>query len=155
MSDAESCPRSSVWDNSWKSSMEPCNKEEPGKSSQDPGCCPVPVPGNQEWNQKRLLQEPSHHSKRTSVSDPKPSPLSSTDLGQPRKSPLTGTDKKYPLMRKRVVFSEILRPGSVDLAVSSSCLSPALTPPCGLHSSIFLSVQCQFISSLSYPTVTC
>ncbi|KAL1781246.1 dynein heavy chain 1, axonemal, partial [Sigmodon hispidus] len=35
-------------------------------------------------------------------------------LGQPRKSPLMGTDKKYPLMKQRGFYSDILSPGTLD-----------------------------------------
>lgn len=78
------------------------------------------------------------------------SPMSS-DLGQPWTLPLTGTDKKYPLMRQRGFYSDILSPGSLDqLGVSV----PSLNPPCVPFScpSIHPSISPSFHLS-TYPSV--
>lgn len=102
--------------------MEECNKEEASTSSQGPGYCPVNVPGNHDL--EKMLQEPSHNPEKTSPNpELKTPPLPLTDLGQPRKSPLTGTDKKYPLMRQRGFYSDILSPGTLDqLGVSMAAV---------------------------------
>ncbi|XP_054992649.1 dynein axonemal heavy chain 1 [Sorex araneus] len=41
-------------------------------------------------------------------------PVVPTDLTQPRKLPLMGHDKKYPLMKQRGFYSDILTPGSLE-----------------------------------------
>uniref|UniRef100_G3TQL9 Dynein axonemal heavy chain 1 n=1 Tax=Loxodonta africana TaxID=9785 RepID=G3TQL9_LOXAF len=62
--------------------------------------------------------------------DPKPPPLPMppappllSDLGQPRKSPLTGANKKYPLMKQRGFYSDILSPGTLD-QLGNVCCGP-------------------------------
>lgn len=102
--------------------MEECDKEEPSTSSQGPGYCPGKVPESHDL--EKILQESSHHPERTPPNpEPKTPPLPLTDLGQPRKSPLTGTDKKYPLMKQRGFYSDILSPGTLDeLGVSTAAI---------------------------------
>ncbi|XP_006744052.2 dynein heavy chain 1, axonemal-like [Leptonychotes weddellii] len=51
--------------------------------------------------------------------------LATGDLGQPRKLPLTGTDKKYPLMKQRGFYSDILSPGSLD-QIGEVCRGPCM-----------------------------
>lgn len=103
--------------------MEEHDRERPGTSTQDTGCCLVPIPGSKDYDlEKILLQESTRQlEKQSPVPDPKTLPLS--DLGQPRKSPLTGTDKKYPLMKQRGFYSDILSPGTLDqLGVSMAAV---------------------------------
>lgn len=46
-----------------------------------------------------------------------------SDLGQPQKLPLTSNDKKYPLMKQRGFYSDILSPGTLDqLGVSVAAI---------------------------------
>ena len=80
----------------------------------------------------RIPQGPDSGSQKLPPSpDPKTPPLPlpvtppmPSDLGQPRKLPLTGTDKKYPLMKQRGFYSDILSPGSLDkLGVSVAAVS--------------------------------
>ncbi|KAK7819786.1 hypothetical protein U0070_012392 [Myodes glareolus] len=107
--------------------MERCDRDEPGRSSQGSGCCPVPVRGKPECNLEKILQESSHRLERTSsIPDPKPPPLVLSDLGQLRKSPLTGTDKKYPLMKQRGFYSDILSPGTLD-HLGNVCRGPYMS----------------------------
>ncbi|ERE91881.1 dynein heavy chain 1, axonemal-like protein [Cricetulus griseus] len=114
---------SSDWGDSLKSSMEEHDRERPGTSTQDTGCCLVPIPGSKDYDlEKILLQESTRQlEKQSPVPDPKTLPLS--DLGQPRKSPLTGTDKKYPLMKQRGFYSDILSPGTLD-QLGNVCCGP-------------------------------
>ncbi|XP_073667291.1 dynein axonemal heavy chain 1 [Tursiops truncatus] len=99
----------------------------PGRTPQGPECSSTPV-GQEcslrdlEHNLGSILQGPDSGSEKLPPSpDPKTPPLhltaapsTSSDLGQPRKLPLTGTDKKYPLMKQRGFYSDILSPGSLD-----------------------------------------
>lgn len=73
---------------------------------------------------EKILQESNYHPERNPLNpDPKTPPLPLTDLRQPRKSPLTGTDKKYPLMKQRGFYSDILSPGTLDkLGVSMAAV---------------------------------
>ncbi|XP_023368810.1 dynein heavy chain 1, axonemal [Otolemur garnettii] len=64
--------------------------------------------------------------------DPKPlllplplTPPTLSDLGQSQKSPLTGTDKKYPLMKQRGFYSDILSPGTLD-QLGDVCRGPCM-----------------------------
>lgn len=83
------------------------------------------VPENHDL--EKLLQESSHNPEKTSPNpELKTPPLPLTDLGQPRKSPLTGTDKKYPLMRQRGFYSDILSPGTLD-QLGDVCCGPYLS----------------------------
>ncbi|KAM7230116.1 hypothetical protein CapIbe_018833 [Capra ibex] len=109
--------------------MEQPNREgySPGRASQGQECRWTST--GPECNLKdlerdlgRILQGPDSGSQKPPPGpEPKtpPLPLSvtppmSSDLGQPRKLPLTGTDKKYPLMKQRGFYSDILSPGSLD-----------------------------------------
>lgn len=100
-----------------------------------------------EYNLGRILLGPDFGSEKPLPSadpDPLPLPLSPpmlSDLGQPRKLPLTGTDKKYPLMKQRGFYSDILSPGSLDqigvsveLSPTQSKLSYGFQPPPSLLS---------------------
>ena len=130
--------------------MEQPNREghSPGRASQGQECRWTSA--DPECNLKdlerdpgRILQGPDSGSQKLPPSpDPKtpPLPLSVTppmpsDLGQPRKLPLTGSDKKYPLMKQRGFYSDILSPGSLDkLGVSVAAVPlPSLNLPCGFH----------------------
>lgn len=108
----------------------------PGRTPQGPECSSTPV-GQEcslrdlEHNLGSILQGPDSGSEKLPPSpDPKTPPLhltaapsTSSDLGQPRKLPLTGTDKKYPLMKQRGFYSDILSPGSLDkLGVSVAAI---------------------------------
>lgn len=99
--------------------MEEENKR-PEISSKDPGSCSE----SRECVLEKMLQESGNTSEKPlPVPDPKTPPLPLTDLGQPRKSPLTGTDKKYPLMKQRGFYSDILGPGTLDqLGVSMAAV---------------------------------
>lgn len=111
--------------------MEQRNREgrSPGRTPQSPECDGTPVGqectlkrtyADLEHNLGKILLGPDSGSEKPLPStdpNPLPSPLSPpmlSDLGQPRKLPLTGTDKKYPLMKQRGFYSDILRPGSLD-----------------------------------------
>ncbi|XP_057625591.1 dynein axonemal heavy chain 1 [Chionomys nivalis] len=107
--------------------MERCDRERPGRSSQGSGCCPVPAHGKPEYNLQKILQESSHSLERISpIPEPKPPPLPLSDLGQPRKSPLTSTDKKYPIMKQRGFYSDILSPGTLD-QLGNVCRGPYMS----------------------------
>lgn len=157
MNDTESFPRSSGWDTSLKNSMEECNKEEPSTSSQAPGYCPGKVP--ESCDLEKILQESPYRPERTPPNpDPKTPPLPLTDLGQPRKSPLTGTDKKYPLMRQRGFYSDILSPGTLDeLGVSMVRALASLDPPMKVpftHLFVLLSVSSSvYLPDRCYPSI--
>ncbi|KAF4023972.1 hypothetical protein G4228_016077 [Cervus hanglu yarkandensis] len=109
--------------------MEQPNREghSPGKASQGRECRWTSA--GPECNLKdlerdlgRILQGPDSGSQKLPLSPdlktpPLPLPVTPpmpSDLGQPRKLPLTGTDKKYPLMKQRGFYSDILSPGSLD-----------------------------------------
>ncbi|XP_058931925.1 dynein axonemal heavy chain 1 [Kogia breviceps] len=109
--------------------MEQPNREghSPGRTPQGPECSSTPV-GQEcslrdlEHNLGSILQGPDSGSEKLPPSpDPKTPPLPLTaasptpsDLGQPQKLPLMGTDKKYPLIKQRGFYSDILSPGSLD-----------------------------------------
>lgn len=118
--------------------MERPNREgySPGKTPQGPECSGILA--GQECNLRDLehklgkifLGQESGSEKLPLSPDPKtpplPLPLATpipSDLGQPRKLPLTGTDKKYPVMKQRGFYSDILSPGSLDkLGVSVTAI---------------------------------
>lgn len=129
-----------------KQNREGCNA---GRSSQGLQCGPERVPGSLEFVLKKSSQGPY-----CELENPPPGldpntphlPMSLpivSDLGQPRKSPLTDTEKKYPLMKQRGFYSDILSPGTLDqLGVRGSCSRPSLSPPYGLiFSSSSLSIN--------------
>ncbi|XP_037386166.1 dynein axonemal heavy chain 1 isoform X5 [Talpa occidentalis] len=75
----------------------------------------------QEHNLKSFLGADFELEKLPPSPGPRPSLLPVTpdisnlsDLGQPRKLPLTDNDKKYPLMKQRGFYSDILSPGSLS-----------------------------------------
>ncbi|XP_032177365.1 dynein heavy chain 1, axonemal isoform X1 [Mustela erminea] len=123
--------------------MEQPNREgqSPGRTPQGPECDGTPVDqecglkrthADLEYNLGRILLGPDFGSEKPLPSadpDPLPSPLSPptlSDLGQPRKLPLTGTDKKYPLMKQRGFYSDILSPGSLD-QIGEVCRGPCMS----------------------------
>lgn len=135
-----SSPRISGWSIALRSSMEQPNKEgcSPGRNPEGPECSGT-AEGQEssplrrshaglEHNLRRiLLRSNSGSEKSPPSSDPKlpalPLPLILSDLGQPRKLPLTNTDKKYPVMKQRGFYSDILSPGTLDqLGVSVAAI---------------------------------
>uniref|UniRef100_A0A8D2DP18 Dynein axonemal heavy chain 1 n=1 Tax=Sciurus vulgaris TaxID=55149 RepID=A0A8D2DP18_SCIVU len=99
----------------------------PGRTPQEPGYSSTPANQecslrNMECNMERTLQGPSYGLGNPPPGpDPEPPPLvvplvppMPSDMGQPRKLPLTGIDKKYPVMKQRGFYSEILSPGTLD-----------------------------------------
>lgn len=121
--------------------MERPNREgySPGKTPQGPECSGILA--GQECNLRDLEHKlgkiflgPESGSEKLPLSpDPKtpplPLPLATpipSDLGQPRKLPLTGTDKKYPVMKQRGFYSDILSPGSLD-KLGEVCRGPCMT----------------------------
>uniref|UniRef100_A0A8I6GJB4 Dynein, axonemal, heavy chain 1 n=1 Tax=Rattus norvegicus TaxID=10116 RepID=A0A8I6GJB4_RAT len=105
--------------------MEECDKEEASTSSQGPGYCPANVPENHDL--EKMLKESSRNPEKTSPNpELKTPPLPLSDLGQPRKSPLAGTDKKYPIMKQRGFYSDILSPGTLD-QLGDVCCGPYLS----------------------------
>ncbi|CAO2638238.1 Dynein axonemal heavy chain 1 [Lemmus lemmus] len=106
--------------------MEQSDREEPGRSSQGSGCCSVLGHGKPECDLEKILQESSHHLERTPPSPDSKSPsLQLSDIGQPQKSSLTGTDKKYPIMKQRGFYSDILSPGTLD-HLGNVCRGPCM-----------------------------
>ncbi|XP_022353638.1 dynein heavy chain 1, axonemal [Enhydra lutris kenyoni] len=122
--------------------MEQPNREgqSPGRTLQGPECDGTPMDqecglkrthADLEFNLGRILLGPDFGSEKPLPSaDPDllPSSLSPptlSDLGQPRKLPLTGTDKKYPLMKQRGFYSDILSPGSLD-QIGEVCRGPCV-----------------------------
>ncbi|KAM7063036.1 dynein axonemal heavy chain 1 [Molossus nigricans] len=125
--------------------MEQPNKESCSsrRSPQDAGCSSIPggqkysvrkTPAGLESNLRRILLGPDSGSEEP---PPNPDPKSSdlvlsqvsslfSDLGQPRKLPLTGTDKKYPLMKQRGYYSDILSPGTLD-QLGEVCRGPCMS----------------------------
>ncbi|XP_008052032.1 dynein heavy chain 1, axonemal-like, partial [Carlito syrichta] len=111
----------------------------PGKTPQGPACSCTPE--NQECSLQGLgcnlgksqlgpdyglgNPSPGPDSKPPSLPLPPTSPTLS-DLGQPQKSPLTGADKKYPLMKQRGFYSDILSPGALD-QLGNVCRGPCMT----------------------------
>ncbi|XP_004631750.1 dynein heavy chain 1, axonemal [Octodon degus] len=53
------------------------------------------------------------------------SPSTLSDAEQPQKSPPTGTDKKYPVLKQRGFYSDILSPGSLD-RLGNVCCGPSV-----------------------------
>ncbi|KAI5937324.1 Dynein heavy chain 1, axonemal [Manis javanica] len=127
-----------------RSSMEQPNREScsPGRASSGPERSSVL--GGPEYNLRNiranleeklegiLLGSASGTQKPPPGPDPNPPTLSShlaspmsSDLGQPWTLPLTGTDKKYPLMRQRGFYSDILSPGSLD-QLGEVCRGPCV-----------------------------
>uniref|UniRef100_A0A8C0W387 Dynein axonemal heavy chain 1 n=1 Tax=Castor canadensis TaxID=51338 RepID=A0A8C0W387_CASCN len=111
-----------------KQNREGCNA---GRSSQGLQCGPERVPGSLEFVLKKSSQGPY-----CELENPPPGldpntphlPMSLpivSDLGQPRKSPLTDTEKKYPLMKQRGFYSDILSPGTLD-QLGNVCRGPCV-----------------------------
>lgn len=160
MNDTGSFPRSSGSDKPLKNGMEERDEEEASTSSQGPGYRPANIPENRDL--EKMLQESSRNQEKTSPNpELKTPPLPLSDLGQPRKSPLTGTDKKYPIMKQRGFYSDILSPGTLDqLGVSMAAVH---CQPRALHAGsgqpLLCPAQCQLIGSLPscylsiYPSV--
>ncbi|XP_008570797.1 PREDICTED: dynein heavy chain 1, axonemal [Galeopterus variegatus] len=100
--------------------MEQPNREgcSPGRTPQGSECNMGKTQRDIEWNLGKNLLGPDY-GMGNPPPDPDPKPLSLdqptlSDLGQTQKSPLTGTDKKYPLMKQRGFYSDILSPGTLD-----------------------------------------
>uniref|UniRef100_A0A8C5KDU7 Dynein axonemal heavy chain 1 n=1 Tax=Jaculus jaculus TaxID=51337 RepID=A0A8C5KDU7_JACJA len=110
--------------------MEQQDKEEPGGSPEDTEWCPAKIARNQECNQERRVYRPDYHMGRLLPGlDPKPSPSSlpqPSDVGQPQKSFLTGPEKKYPQIKQRGFYSDILSPGTLD-QLGNVCRGPCTT----------------------------
>ncbi|XP_076985169.1 dynein axonemal heavy chain 1 isoform X1 [Tamandua tetradactyla] len=123
--------------------MEKPNKANgsPERASQDPQCSPGSASASQECGLgsiyhglecslgQILLGSDFGLKKPPRKPDPKPPSLSLpmappliSDLG-PRKSPLAGTDKKYPVMKQRGFYSDILSPGTLD-QLGDVCCGP-------------------------------
>lgn len=120
--------------------MEQPNEEGcgPGRNPEGPDCSgtaegqesssPLRSHASTERNLRRiLLRLNSGSEKPPPSSDPKlpalPLPLILSDLGQPRKLPLTSNDKKYPVMKQRGFYSDVLSPGTLDqLGVSVAAI---------------------------------
>ncbi|XP_074169160.1 dynein axonemal heavy chain 1 isoform X1 [Rhinolophus sinicus] len=125
--------------------MEQPNREDcsPGRAPQGPECSGTPegeedslrrTHAGLEHNLRRiLLRSDSGSEKPPAHPDPKPpafplppppTPMPS-DLGQPQKLPLTSNDKKYPLMKQRGFYSDILSPGTLD-QLGEVCRGPCM-----------------------------
>lgn len=122
--------RISGWSVALRSSMEQPNKERcsPERNPEGPECSGT-AEGQEsshlrrshaglEQNLRRILLRSDSGSEKSPNPDPKlpalPLPLIPSDLGQPRRLPLTSTDKKYPVMKQRGFYSDILSPGTLD-----------------------------------------
>nr|XP_031542333.1 dynein heavy chain 1, axonemal isoform X7 [Vicugna pacos] len=120
--------------------MEQPNREgyNPGRSPQGPEGSGTPAGQDcslrdLEHNLERILLGPDSGLEKLPPSpEPKTPPLPlpldppmTSDLGQPQKLPLTGTDKKYPLMKQRGFYSDILSPGSLD-KLGKVCRGPCV-----------------------------
>nr|XP_031326333.1 dynein heavy chain 1, axonemal isoform X8 [Camelus dromedarius] len=120
--------------------MEQPNREgyNPGRSPQGPEGSGTPAGQDcslrdLERNLERILLGPDSGLEKLPPSpEPKTPPLPlpldppmTSDLGQPQKLPLTGTDKKYPLMKQRGFYSDILSPGSLD-KLGKVCRGPCV-----------------------------
>ncbi|XP_023393798.1 dynein heavy chain 1, axonemal [Pteropus vampyrus] len=122
--------------------MEQPNKEgcSPGRNPEGPECSSTaegressPLrrshAGLEHNLRKILLRSDSGSEKSPPSPDPKlpalPLPLILSDLGQPRKLPLTSTDKKYPVMKQRGFYSDILSPGTLD-QLGEVCRGPCM-----------------------------
>nr|XP_001915928.3 dynein heavy chain 1, axonemal isoform X2 [Equus caballus] len=134
--------RSSPWGIALRSSMEPPNREgcSPGRTPGGPECsgtragpeCSLGrTRAGLEHNPGTILPGPYSGSEKPPPSPlPKPPPLPLappmlSDLGQPRKLPLTGTDKRYPLMKQRGFYSDILSPGTLA-QLGEVCRGPSM-----------------------------
>ncbi|XP_032988956.1 dynein axonemal heavy chain 1 isoform X1 [Rhinolophus ferrumequinum] len=125
--------------------MEQPNKEDcsPGRAPQGPECSSTPegeadslrrTHAGLEHNLRRILLRADAVSEKPPASpDPKPpafplplppSPMLS-DLEQAQKLPVTGSDKKYPLMKQRGFYSDILSPGTLD-QLGEVCRGPCV-----------------------------
>uniref|UniRef100_A0A8C4M1C9 Dynein axonemal heavy chain 1 n=1 Tax=Equus asinus TaxID=9793 RepID=A0A8C4M1C9_EQUAS len=122
--------------------MEPPNREgcSPGRTPGGPECsgtragpeCSLGrTRAGLEHNPGTILPGPYSGSEKPPPSPlPKPPPLPLappmlSDLGQPRKLPLTGTDKRYPLMKQRGFYSDILSPGTLA-QLGEVCRGPSM-----------------------------
>uniref|UniRef100_A0A8C9DGR4 Dynein axonemal heavy chain 1 n=1 Tax=Prolemur simus TaxID=1328070 RepID=A0A8C9DGR4_PROSS len=102
-----------------------------GRAPQGPECSGAPgdqqcslggIPTSLECNLGKILKGPDYGLEHPPPGpDPKPQPLplpldprTLSDLGQPQKLPPSVTDKKYPLMKQREFYSDILSPGTLD-----------------------------------------
>ncbi|XP_054451580.1 dynein axonemal heavy chain 1 [Pteronotus mesoamericanus] len=113
----------------------------PGRTPQDPECSHIP--DSQKYSQRRNHQGLEHSLRRVLGYDsgsekPPPSPDPNpqalplpvvppmlSDLGQSQKLPLTSTEKKYPLMKQRGFYSDILSPGTLD-QLGEVCRGPCM-----------------------------
>ncbi|XP_070947930.1 dynein axonemal heavy chain 1 isoform X2 [Macaca nemestrina] len=110
----------------------------PGRTPQGPECSGAPgvqagTHRGLEYNPEKILPGSDYGLGNPPALDPKlphlslpPAPPTLSDLGQPRKSPLTGNDKKYPLMKQRGYYSDILSPGTLD-QLGEVCRGPRMS----------------------------
>ncbi|XP_004676628.1 PREDICTED: dynein heavy chain 1, axonemal [Condylura cristata] len=110
--------------------MEQPEQEGPGRNPQNPECstsladqaCSLRTfQTSQEHNPRNILPTNFGSEKLLPSPGPRTPPLpvtpgipSPSDLGPPRKLPLTDANKKYPLMKQRGFYSDILSPGSLS-----------------------------------------
>lgn len=159
--------RISGWAIALRNSMEQPNIGQcsPGRTPQDPGCSSIP--DSQKDSPRRNHAGLEHNlGPDSGLEKPPPSPYPNppalplpavppilSDLGQPLKLPLKSTEKKYPLMKQRGFYSDILSPGTLgQLGVSVVTLLPSLSPPCGLHLPILPSTHL-FITSFVHLSI--
>uniref|UniRef100_A0A8C5ZKT2 Dynein axonemal heavy chain 1 n=1 Tax=Marmota marmota marmota TaxID=9994 RepID=A0A8C5ZKT2_MARMA len=113
--------------------MEHRNREGPSSIPANQECNLGGTLGGLECNMERALQGPSNDVGIPPPGpDPEPPPVVvplvpplPSDMGLPGKLPLTGTDKKYPVMKQRGFYSEILSPGSLD-QLGNVCRGPCV-----------------------------
>ncbi|XP_033612844.1 dynein heavy chain 1, axonemal isoform X2 [Fukomys damarensis] len=120
--------------------MEQQNREgcSPGRTPQPPKCSGASAgqwcrPGRSLRGLDYTLEQTPDHRLRNPPPGPdfKLPPLSSplapprtSDTEQPKKSPQSGTDKRYPLLKQRGFYSDILSPGALD-QLGNVCCGPS------------------------------
>ncbi|XP_053785531.1 dynein axonemal heavy chain 1 isoform X3 [Desmodus rotundus] len=109
----------------------------PGRTPQDPGCSSIP--DSQKDSPRRNHAGLEHNlGPDSGLEKPPPSPYPNppalplpavppilSDLGQPLKLPLKSTEKKYPLMKQRGFYSDILSPGTLG-QLGEVCRGPCI-----------------------------